>query len=77
VVGLEQTQSSDKVDGFIKNNVVTSVRTSDGNTDDLPIRIGLNQGSASSPYLFALVMNKGHTREYLLVCAFCGRYCAS
>ena len=35
--------------GLIKdmyNNVVTSVRTSDGDTDDFPIRIGLHQGSA-------------------------------
>uniref|UniRef100_A0A8I6Y736 Reverse transcriptase domain-containing protein n=1 Tax=Hordeum vulgare subsp. vulgare TaxID=112509 RepID=A0A8I6Y736_HORVV len=34
------------------DNVVTSVRTSDGDTDDFPIRIGLHQGSALSPYLF-------------------------
>ena len=40
------------------NNVVTSVRTSDGDTDDFPIRIGLHQGSALSPYLFALVMDE-------------------
>ena len=47
--------------GVIKdmyNNVVTSVRTSDGNTYDLPIRIGLHQGSTLTPYLFALVMNE-------------------
>ena len=46
---------------FIKdmyNNVVTSVRTSDGDTDNFPIRIGLHQGSALSPYLFALVMDE-------------------
>ena len=46
--------------GLIKdmyNNVVTSVRTSDGDTD-FPIRIGLYQGSALSPYLFALVMDE-------------------
>ena len=40
------------------NNVVTRVRTSDGDTDDFPIRIGLHQGSALSPYLFALVMDE-------------------
>ena len=40
------------------NNVVTSVRTSDGDTDDFPIMIGLHQGSALSPYLFALVMDE-------------------
>ena len=51
------------------NNVVTRVRTSDGDTDDFPIMIGLHQGSALSPYLFALVMDE--------VYAFRGRYSAS
>ena len=37
---------------------VTSVRTSNGDTDDFPIRIELHQGSALSPYLFALVMDE-------------------
>uniref|UniRef100_A0A8I6Y6K2 Reverse transcriptase domain-containing protein n=1 Tax=Hordeum vulgare subsp. vulgare TaxID=112509 RepID=A0A8I6Y6K2_HORVV len=40
------------------DNVVTSVRTSDGDTNDFPIRIGLHQGSALSPYLFDLVMDE-------------------
>ena len=40
------------------NNVVTSVRTNDGNTDYFPIKIGLHQGSALSTYLFALVMDE-------------------
>ena len=40
------------------NNVVTSVRTNDGNTDYFPIKIGLYQGSTFSPYLFALVMDE-------------------
>ena len=40
------------------DNVVTSVRTSDGDTDDFPIKIGLHQGSALSPYLLALVMDE-------------------
>ena len=40
------------------NNVVTSIRTSDEDTDDFPIKIGLHQGSALSPYLFALVMDE-------------------
>jgi len=46
--------------GLIKdmyNNVVTSAQTTDGDTDDFPIRIRLHQGSALSPYLFALVMD--------------------
>jgi hypothetical protein len=40
------------------DNVVTSVRTSDGDTNDFPINIGLHQGSALSPYLFTLVMDE-------------------
>jgi hypothetical protein len=40
------------------NNIVTSVRTSDEDTNDFPINIGLHQGSALSPYLFALVVNE-------------------
>jgi hypothetical protein len=44
------------------DNVVTSVRTSDGDTNDFTINIGLHQGSALSSYLFALVMD-GVTRD--------------
>jgi len=40
------------------NNVVTSVRTNDGNIDYFPIKIRLHQGSALSLYLFALVMDE-------------------
>jgi hypothetical protein len=40
------------------NNVVTNVRTNDGNTDYFPIKIGLHQVSALSLYLFALVMDE-------------------
>ena len=40
------------------NNVVTNVRTNDGNTDYFPIKIGLHQGSALSLYLFASVMDE-------------------
>jgi hypothetical protein len=40
------------------DNIVTSVWTSDGDTNDFPINIGLHQGSALSPYLFALVMDE-------------------
>jgi hypothetical protein len=39
------------------DNIVTSVRTSDRDTD-FPINIGLHQRSALSPYLFALVMDE-------------------
>jgi hypothetical protein len=38
--------------------VVTCVRTCDGDTSDFPIKIVLHQGSALSPYLFALVMDE-------------------
>ena len=57
---LNKHKVQTKYVGFIKdmyNNVVTSVRTS-GGTDDFPIRIGLHQESALSPYLFALVMDE-------------------
>jgi hypothetical protein len=40
------------------DKVVTSVRTTDGDTDVFPINIGLHQGSALSPYLFALVIDE-------------------
>ena len=40
------------------DNVVISIRTSDVDTDDFPIKIGLHHGSALSPYLFALVMDE-------------------
>jgi hypothetical protein len=40
------------------DNVVTSVRTSDEDTNDFPINIALHQGSALSPYLFVLVMDE-------------------
>ena len=45
---LDKHKVPTKYVGLIKdmyNNVVTSVRTSDGDTDDFPIRIGLHQGS--------------------------------
>ena len=40
------------------NNVVTSVRTNDDNTDYFSIKIRLHQGSALSMYLFTLVMDE-------------------
>ena len=58
---LDKYNVPTKYVGLIKNmynNVVTSVRTSDGDTDDFPIRIRLHQGSTLSPYLFALVMDE-------------------
>jgi hypothetical protein len=40
------------------DNVVTSVQTSDGDTNDFLLNIGLHQASALSPYLFALMMDE-------------------
>lgn len=37
---------------------MTSVRTCDFEIYDFPIKIGLNQGSELSPYIFALLMGK-------------------
>jgi hypothetical protein len=58
---LQKHKISTKYITLIKDmydNVVTSVRTSDGDTNDFPINIELHQGSALSPYLFALVINE-------------------
>jgi hypothetical protein len=40
------------------DKVVTSVRTIDGDKNVFPINIGLHQGSALSPYIFALVIDE-------------------
>jgi hypothetical protein len=53
---LQKHKVSTKYITLIKDmydNVVTSART-----NDFPINIGLHQGSALSPYLFALVMDE-------------------
>jgi hypothetical protein len=58
---LQKHKVSSKYITLIKDmydNVVISVRTSDGDTNDFPINIGLQQVSALSPYLFALVMDE-------------------
>jgi hypothetical protein len=58
---LQKHKVSSKYITLIKDmydNVGTSVRTSDGGTNDFLINIGLHQGSALSPYLFALVMDE-------------------
>jgi hypothetical protein len=44
------------------DKVVTSVRTTNGDTNIFPINIGLHQGLALSPYLFALVIDEA-TRD--------------
>jgi hypothetical protein len=41
----------------VYDNILTSVQTSDGDTNDFPINIGLHQESALSP-LFALVIDE-------------------
>jgi hypothetical protein len=58
---LQKCKISTKCITLIKNiynNVVTSVQTSDGDTNDFLINIGLHQGSALSSYLFALVLDE-------------------
>jgi hypothetical protein len=58
---LQKHKVSSKYITLIKDmydNVVTSVRTSGGDINDFPINIGLHQGSALNPYLFALVMDE-------------------
>jgi hypothetical protein len=58
---LQKHKVSSKYIILIKDmydNIVTSVRTSDRDTNDFTINIGLHQGSALSPYLFALVMDE-------------------
>jgi hypothetical protein len=39
------------------DGIVTSVSACDSKTSDFPLKIGLHQGSALSPYIFALVMD--------------------
>jgi Reverse transcriptase (RNA-dependent DNA polymerase) len=39
-------------------NIVTCVRACDDESDTFPIKIGLHQGSALSPYIFTLVMDE-------------------
>jgi hypothetical protein len=58
---LQKHKVSSKYITLIKDmydNVVTSVRTSNVDTNDFSINIGLYQWSGLSPYLFALVMDK-------------------
>ncbi|NHN21645.1 hypothetical protein G6046_11985, partial [Bacillus amyloliquefaciens] len=52
--------------------VVTCVRTQERLTKYFSISVGLHQGSALSPYLFALVMDAltGHLQEDLSWCVF-------
>ena len=58
---LEKKRVPTKYITLIKDmydDVWTSVRACDGETSDFPINIGLHQGSALSPYIFALVMDE-------------------
>jgi hypothetical protein len=52
------TKSYQSILPSMYDNIVTSVRTSDGDTNDFPINIGLHQGSALSPCLFDLMMDE-------------------
>ena len=61
MVGVDKHKVPTKYVTLIKdmyNNAMTSVRTNDGNIDYFLIKIGLHQGLALSPYLFALVMDE-------------------
>jgi hypothetical protein len=58
---LQKHKISTKYITLIKDmydNAVTSVRTSDGDTNNFSINIGLHQESTLSPYLFDLVMDE-------------------
>ena len=58
---LEKHEVPTKYITLIKDmykNTMTFVRTCGGDTTDFPINIGLHQGLALSPYLFALVMDE-------------------
>jgi hypothetical protein len=58
---LQKLKVSSKYITLIRDmydNIVISVRTSDGDTNDFPINIGLHHWSTLSPYLFALVMDE-------------------
>jgi hypothetical protein len=58
---LQKHKVSSKYITLIKDmydNIVTSVRTSDRDTNDFLINIGLHQGLVVIPYLFALVMDE-------------------
>jgi len=50
--------------------VVTSIRSPSGETSQFPITVGLHQGSALSPYLFALIMDDltGHIQDEVPWC---------
>lgn len=64
-MGLGEAQIPTKYITLIKDmykDVMTFVRTCDADTSDFPIKIGLHQGSALSPYLFATVMDEA-TRD--------------
>ena len=39
-------------------SAMTTIRSPAGETEEFPITVGLHQGSALSPYLFALVMDE-------------------
>jgi len=58
---LEKKKVPTKYVTLIKDmydDVVTSVRACDSETSDFPLKIGLHQGSALSPYIFTLVVDE-------------------
>ena len=45
------------------SGAMTIIRTVVGETNDFPIMVGLHQGSALSPYVFALVMDGSYDKS--------------
>nr|GEZ84685.1 retrovirus-related Pol polyprotein LINE-1 [Tanacetum cinerariifolium] len=57
VLADQKSLSKQRGRGRIEN-AETRVRSSMGNTKFFPVEVGLHQGSAISPYLFALILDK-------------------
>jgi hypothetical protein len=57
----------DTLINYMHNNIVISVRISDGDTNDFSINIGLNPGLTLNLYLFALIMNEVTQETYIVI----------
>ena len=54
------------------DNVSTNIQTPLGLTEPFPVKVGLHQGSALSPFIFAVIMDE--MGDGTMVQAFRGRY---
>ncbi|KAI8523159.1 hypothetical protein RHMOL_Rhmol13G0051900 [Rhododendron molle] len=63
MVGFGVTKGYIEVIRDMHDGAVTTIRSPVGETSEFPITVGLHQGSALSPYLFALVMDE-LTRQF-------------